>query len=67
MQGWLRASFVAAGVVLATAAAASAQVERAALSGTVKDASDAVLAGAAIKVRNVDTNLTAETVSESML
>lgn len=65
MQCFSRAGLVAAGLVLVTAVAAPAQVERAALSGTVKDASDAVLAGVTIKVRNVETNVALETVSEA--
>src|SRR5262245_24097072 len=43
-------------IVLATAATAAAQVDRATLTGTVRDPQDALVAGAQVKVTSLATN-----------
>src|SRR5262249_45607563 len=47
------------------AAAAWAQVDRAALTGTVKDASEAVVPGATVTARNTATNVPAQAVTDA--
>jgi hypothetical protein len=56
---------VAVAVWTAAAGTAMAQVERASLTGTARDASDAILPGVTVKVRNVDTNVASEAVTDS--
>jgi hypothetical protein len=43
---------------------AAAQVERASLTGTVKDSSDAIVPGATVTARNVDTNVPSQTLTD---
>jgi Carboxypeptidase regulatory-like domain/TonB-dependent Receptor Plug Domain len=52
---------VACALVLGFAAVTSAQVDRATLSGTVRDASGALISGASVVVTNVATNETTQT------
>jgi outer membrane receptor protein involved in Fe transport len=56
--------WLAVAVWIAAGGTAIAQVERASLTGITRDASDAVLPGVAVKVRNVDTNVTSEVVTD---
>ncbi|HXH05080.1 MAG TPA: TonB-dependent receptor [Vicinamibacterales bacterium] len=51
-------------LLLAAALPAAGQVERASISGTVRDATDAVVPGATIRVRSVETNVAVETVTD---
>src|SRR4051812_39987628 len=62
---WTVRRLLLAGACLLTALPASAQVERASLTGIVKDASDAFLPGASITARNVETNVPAQTVTDA--
>ncbi|MGE5815859.1 MAG: hypothetical protein ACM36C_15325, partial [Acidobacteriota bacterium] len=57
MKGLLRAGLVAAVLMLVAAAAAFAQVDRATLTGIVKDSGGAVLPGATVTVANLETNV----------
>ena len=50
-------------LVIATSPALFAQVDRAALTGTVTDPSGAILGGATVKVRAVDTGIEAEQIT----
>jgi len=59
-----RLLFMAIAAVL-SASSASAQVDRAALTGTVKDASDAVVPGATVTARNSATNVPALSVTDA--
>jgi hypothetical protein len=43
---------------------AAAQVERASVTGTVKDSSDAVVPGATVTARNVETNVPAQSITD---
>jgi outer membrane receptor protein involved in Fe transport len=56
---------LAVAVWITAAGTAIAQVERASLTGTARDASEAILPGVTVTVRNVDTNVTAETVTDN--
>jgi hypothetical protein len=56
--------WLAVGMWVAATGITSAQVERASLTGTARDASEAILPGVTVKVRNVDTNVTSETVTD---
>jgi len=56
---------VCTAIVLCTAVSAAAQVERASLTGTVKDQSDAVVPGAAVTARNVATDVGSTSVTDS--
>jgi hypothetical protein len=51
--------------LLLNATYATAQVERASINGTVKDSSDAVVPGAAVTARNVETNVPSQTVTDA--
>jgi hypothetical protein len=53
---WIRALAVALLAVAVAVPPVSAQITRGAISGTVRDASDAVVPGASITVTNLDTN-----------
>ncbi len=52
-------------LLLAPASSAMAQVERASLTGTIKDQSDAVVPGATVTARSVATNVPSVTVSDA--
>src|SRR5213592_2618127 len=56
---------VCTAIVLCTAVSAAAQVERASLTGTVKDQSDAVVPGAAVTARNVATDVGSTSVTDA--
>jgi hypothetical protein len=58
-------SLLALGLVTLFHSAATAQVDRAAVTGLVIDATQAVIPGAAITVRNVDTNVPAQSVTDA--
>ena len=58
LQNLGRASIQVALLVCLFETAAHAQGERATISGTVTDSTQAVVAGASITMRNVDTNVT---------
>src|SRR5262245_44589061 len=52
-------------LLLSTASYAAAQVERASLTGTVKDQSDAVVPGATVTARNTSTDVPSSTTSDT--
>jgi hypothetical protein len=56
---------VCSALVLLSAASATAQVERASLTGTVKDQSDAVIPGATVTARNVATDVPSTSVTDT--
>ena len=56
---------VAALLIVGCAAAASAQVDRAVLTGSVKDTSDAVVPGASVTARNEATSVTSSAVTDA--
>jgi hypothetical protein len=56
VQRW-GAAMMAAGLVLAGAGSALAQITRGAISGTVQDTSGAVVPGATVRIINVETNV----------
>ncbi len=56
---------VCSALVLLSAASAAAQVERASLTGTVKDQSDAVIPGATVTARNVATDVPSTSVTDT--
>ena len=60
----LRAVAITVAVVVFTPATSSAQLTRSAISGTVKDASGAVIPGATITITNVETNAPRTTVTD---
>jgi len=59
LGGWFAIVFA-----IVASGTASAQVERASLTGITRDSSDAILPGVLVKLRNVDTNVTAEVVTD---
>src|SRR5438093_1742043 len=61
----LLSAVVCTAIVLCTAVSAAAQVERASLTGTVKDQSDAVVPGAAVTARNVATDVGSTSVTDA--
>ncbi len=65
MKRTLRGLLMLWAVVLITAAHAAAQVERASITGTIKDASEALVPGATVTARNVDTNVPSTTITDS--
>src|SRR5213592_2107674 len=56
---------VCTAIVLCTAVSAAAQVERASLTGSVKDQSDAVVPGATVTARNVATDVPSTAVTDA--
>jgi len=64
MTGMLNA-VVASVLLLSSASYAAAQVERASVTGTVKDQSDAVVPGATVTAVNVGTNVPAQAVTDA--
>jgi hypothetical protein len=58
-------AFLVAAVVALSVASGAAQVDRASLAGTVKDASDAVVPGATVTARNTATNVPAQAVTDA--
>ena len=65
MRRILNAGLCGALLLVSLASSAIAQVERASLTGTVKDQSDAVVPGATVTARSVATNVPSTTVSDS--
>jgi hypothetical protein len=58
-------SFALAAALLLLASTVSAQVDRAAVSGTVRDTSDAVVPGATVTARNVATNVPSVSITDA--
>ncbi len=61
MKHW----FCAVSCLLLLPATAAAQIDRASLTGTVKDASDAVIPGVTVTVRNTATGVAAESITDA--
>jgi hypothetical protein len=65
MKRSLQDTFALVAALLLMASNASAQVDRATLTGTVRDTSMAVVPGATVTVRNVATNVSSEAVTDA--
>ena len=65
MKRTLHGLLVLVAVCLLSAPNAFAQVDRAAVSGTVKDSSDAVVPGATVTTRNVATNVSSQSITDA--
>src|SRR5438876_5920117 len=65
MKRTLQGTLALAGFVLLLASTAFAQVDRATLTGTVRDTSSAVVPGATVVARNVATNVPSQSVSDA--
>jgi hypothetical protein len=61
----LHRTFALAAALLLLASTVSAQVDRAAVSGTVRDTSDAVVPGATVTARNVATNVPSVSITDA--